>query len=166
MCGAALNIVSGGENSYFVMIECARIDWEAHDNDLTAIYRAVEDMNNVLKIAYSYYQKDPQNTLLVFTSDHETGGPEIAYRKVDKNQMESKRLKNGQLWTNNTNPLMYDQYVLNLEKQRSTVSKVLGKAKSPGELKASVKKELGYTLTDEDVDLLFYAKSNYMKYKD
>ncbi len=166
MARKALEIIAAGGGPYFTMIECGRIDWEAHDNDVDAVYQAVEDMNRVLQVAYSFYEKDPRHTLLVFTSDHETGGLEIAYRKMPKEEEETAKLSDGEVWKNITNPLGYDDYVKILKRQNKTVSSVLSGSGSVAELKENVKKYLGIALSDEDAELIFYSKHGYKRYKE
>lgn len=162
----ALELISNNQSPYFAMIECARIDWEAHDNDIGAVYEAVEDMNRVLESAYAYYKKDPEKTLLIFTSDHETGGLEIAYRKMPKEEAFRKKLANGDEWINLTNPLSYKQYLTNLNQQKKTVSKVLSGSHSTQELKQNIHRLLGFKITDEEAELLLYSMTDYKKYKD
>jgi alkaline phosphatase len=162
----ALKIISKNKSQYFAMIECARIDWEAHDNDAGAVYNAVENMNRVLKIAYRFYQKAPEKTLLIFTADHETGGLEIAYRKMPESQMMSKKLKTGEIWTNNTNPLPYDQYIKNLKQQKRSISRVFRQSHSAEELKQNVRDYLGFILSEQDARLLFFSMNDYRRYKE
>ncbi len=162
----ALELTSGSGAPYFIMIECARIDWESHDNDLGAVFRAVEEMDRVLQLAYEYYQKSPGNTLLVFTADHETGGLEFAYRKMPEEQAMRRKMKNGEEWVNVTNPLTYENYLSVLSRQKKTVSSVLSKSHSTSELMNNVKEELGITLSEEEAALLFYSMTGYKKYKD
>lgn len=162
----ALELISGTDAPYFAMIECARIDWEAHDNDIGAVYKAVEEMNMVLEDAYKKYKESPENTLLVFTADHETGGLEVAYRKMPEEEAFYKKMKNGEQWKNITNPLTYSRFGANLDRQKSTVSKVLSKSKTLIELKRNIKEDLGIHISDEEAEQLFYSMTDYKKYKD
>ena len=161
----ALEVIADKGTPYFAMIESARIDWEAHDNDIGAVYHAVEEMDHVLQVAYQYYRKAPEKTLLVFTADHETGGLEIAYRKMPKSQAMRKRMKDGEEWVNITNPLPYPKYVEDLNRQKKTVSSVLNSSHSVNALMKNVKNELGISLTRQQAELLFYSMTDYRKYK-
>nr|WP_321450983.1 alkaline phosphatase [uncultured Carboxylicivirga sp.] len=145
------------------MIECARIDWEAHDNDVVSVYKAVEEMNNVLKIAYNQYRSNPAKTLLVFTADHETGGLEIAYKK--EHTYEKRTLSDNVVWENNTNPLHYHDYIQMLEGQDRTLSSIFASSGSAEELKQQLEKHAKVHLTSEEAALLFYARNGYQKYK-
>jgi len=166
MGNKALELISDRDSPYFAMIECARIDWEAHDNDIASVYKAVEEMNQVLEDAYKKYQESPENTLLVFTADHETGGLEIAYRKMPKEKAFHKKMADGEEWENITNPLLYKIFVKNLERQKKSVSCVLLESTTLSKLKINSKEKLGITLSDEEVEQLFYSMTDYKKYKD
>ncbi len=166
MAQKALEIVSTGNKPYFTMIECARIDWEAHDNDVGAVYQAVEGMNRVLETAYGFYKKNPQKTLLVFTADHETGGLEIAYRKMPKKQQEKKKLSTGETWTNDTNPLAFNDYIRILDRQKKAVSTILMLSYSAKDFQQNFKKYMGIKLSDKDAKLMYYSRNNYKRYKD
>lgn len=68
------------DNGFFIMVEGGKIDWACHDNDaLTAIYE-VNAFNEAIKKAYEFYSKHPENTLIIITADHETGGLALGNR--------------------------------------------------------------------------------------
>ena len=56
------------------MIEGGKIDWACHSNDAATAFREVEDLNSAIKEAYAFYTQHPDETLIVITADHETGG--------------------------------------------------------------------------------------------
>lgn len=59
---------------FFLMVEGGKIDWSSHSNDATTTIREVMDFNEAVKRAYAFYEKHPEETLIVVTADHETGG--------------------------------------------------------------------------------------------
>lgn len=61
-------------NGFFFMVEGGNIDWECHSNDAASIVREVEDFDKAIGVAYEFYQQHPDETLIVVTADHETGG--------------------------------------------------------------------------------------------
>ena len=63
----------GLRDGFFFMIEGGKIDWACHANDPTFISELI-DMDNAVKVAYEFYQQHPDETLIVITADHETGG--------------------------------------------------------------------------------------------
>lgn len=72
------------DNGFFIMVEGGKIDWACHDNDaLTAIYE-INAFNEAIKKAYEFYLKHPENTLIIITADHETGGMAQGVKPDDK----------------------------------------------------------------------------------
>ncbi len=59
---------------FFIMVEGGKIDWACHDNDALAAIYEVNAFNEAIKKAYAFYLKHPENTLIIVTADHETGG--------------------------------------------------------------------------------------------
>lgn len=59
---------------FFLMVEGGKIDWAAHANDTRTVFSEVIDMDNAVRIAYDFMKKHPDETLIVVTADHETGG--------------------------------------------------------------------------------------------
>lgn len=72
-CGIEF-LTKGNDNGFFLMVEGGKIDWACHDNDAATVFNEVVDMDNAIRIAYDFYQKYPEETLIVVTADHETGG--------------------------------------------------------------------------------------------
>ncbi len=69
----AINLLKTNNKGFFLMVEASQIDWASHANDTQAVINEMLDLNNVVKVAYDYAEKDP-NTLVIITADHETGG--------------------------------------------------------------------------------------------
>ena len=63
----------GEKNGFFMMIEGGKIDWACHANDLAFIPELI-DMDNAVRVAYEFYKQHPDETLIIVTADHETGG--------------------------------------------------------------------------------------------
>lgn len=59
---------------FFMMIEGGNIDHALHANDGGAAIKEIISFNNALEIAYRFYQQHPDETLIVVTADHDTGG--------------------------------------------------------------------------------------------
>lgn len=72
---AGINFLSKkNPEGFFLMIEGGKIDWACHANDAGTVFREVIDMDNAVKVAYEFYAQHPDETLIVITADHETGG--------------------------------------------------------------------------------------------
>lgn len=62
---------------FFIMAEGGMIDWAAHDNDVANTIYEIIDMDQAIRVAYDFYLEHPDETLIVVTADHETGGVSI-----------------------------------------------------------------------------------------
>ena len=62
------------KDGFFLMVEGGKIDWACHSNDAATVFHEVIDFDNAIKIAYQFYEQHPDETLIVVTADHETGG--------------------------------------------------------------------------------------------
>ena len=62
------------KDGFFFMLEGGRIDWSCHSNDAAPMIAEVIDMDEAVKVAYEFYKQHPDETLIVITADHETGG--------------------------------------------------------------------------------------------
>jgi alkaline phosphatase len=59
---------------FFMMIEGGNIDHALHANDGGAAIKEIINFNEALQIAYDFYLEHPDETLIVVTADHDTGG--------------------------------------------------------------------------------------------
>lgn len=64
---------------FFMMVEGGKIDWAAHANDATTTVRDVAALEEAIKVALEFQAKHPDDTLIVVTGDHETGGMTIGF---------------------------------------------------------------------------------------
>lgn len=62
------------KDGFFLMVEGAMIDMACHSNDAAGYVQELLAMDSCIRIAYEFYQKHPDETLIVVTADHETGG--------------------------------------------------------------------------------------------
>ena len=72
---AGINFLSKDlSKGFFLMVEGGKIDWACHSNDAATAFNEVVDLDDAIKVAYEFYKKHPNETLIVVTADHETGG--------------------------------------------------------------------------------------------
>ncbi|MBP1764139.1 MAG: Alkaline phosphatase [Firmicutes bacterium] len=64
-------------NGFFLMVEGGKIDWACHANDAGTAIHDVLAFDNAIAEALSFYANHPNETLIVITGDHETGGMAI-----------------------------------------------------------------------------------------
>ena len=67
------------KKGFFFMIEGGKIDYASHADDGATALNEVIDFDNAIKVAYEFYKKRPNETLIVVTADHETGGLVLGY---------------------------------------------------------------------------------------
>jgi len=68
-----------GESGFFIMAEGGRIDWAGHGNDAATNLRDVLALDEAIKVALQFQDKHPDDTLVVVTGDHETGGMSMGF---------------------------------------------------------------------------------------
>lgn len=67
---------------FFMMVEGGNIDWAGHDNDAATIAKETVAFEETMRVAYDFYLRHPQETLIVVTADHETGGLSVGRKSV------------------------------------------------------------------------------------
>ena len=66
---------------FFLMCEGGKIDFAAHNNDAAGTITETIDMDEAIAVAYEFYKQHPNETLIVVTADHETGGLTLGREK-------------------------------------------------------------------------------------
>ncbi|MCM1032524.1 MAG: alkaline phosphatase [Odoribacter sp.] len=59
---------------FFMMVEGGNIDHALHANDGGAAIKEILNFNEALKVAFDFYMQHPDETLILITADHDTGG--------------------------------------------------------------------------------------------
>jgi len=62
---------------FFIMAEGGKIDYIDHACDAAGTIAEVIDFDNAVKYAYEFYLKHPNETAIIVTADHDTGGPAL-----------------------------------------------------------------------------------------
>lgn len=68
----------GDEKPFFIMCEGGTIDWKCHGNAVMETVTTIIGMDDAIRHAYDFYLAHPDETLIVVTADHETGGLSLA----------------------------------------------------------------------------------------
>jgi len=75
MTQAALRIFQKDlESGFLLFVENENIDSAAHLSDVASVIQALREFDRAVGLAYEFYKKHPQETLILVISDHETGG--------------------------------------------------------------------------------------------
>lgn len=67
------------EDGFFMMVEGGKIDWACHANDAAASIKNTVAFDNAIAEAVEFYNAHPEDTLIVVTGDHETGGLTLGF---------------------------------------------------------------------------------------
>lgn len=70
----AIPYLSQNHDRFFMMVEGGMIDYACHGQDGATAIGETLDMDAALEEAYRFYLAHPDETLIVVTADHETGG--------------------------------------------------------------------------------------------
>ena len=72
---AGINFLSSkNTDGFFFEVEGGMIDWACHSNDIGNCINEVIDFDKAIKVAYEFYEQHPDETIIVISADHETGG--------------------------------------------------------------------------------------------
>ncbi|MGY8872474.1 MAG: alkaline phosphatase [Pseudomonadales bacterium] len=80
MTEKAVSILERNDEGFFMMVESGLIDWAAHDNDTGYMLHEMLKMDGVVEYLYEW-AKDRDDTLIIVTADHETGGFGFSYSR-------------------------------------------------------------------------------------
>lgn len=75
MTRAAIRLL-GDRNpgGFFLFVENENIDTAGHLSDVASLLRDYREFDRAIGLAYEFYKQHPRDTLIIVTSDHETGG--------------------------------------------------------------------------------------------
>ena len=70
----AIPFLDARHERFFMMVEGGMIDYACHADDAATSIGETWDMNEAMQVAYDFYLAHPDETLILVTADHETGG--------------------------------------------------------------------------------------------
>ncbi|ADL52221.1 alkaline phosphatase [Clostridium cellulovorans] len=73
------------DKGFFLMCESGKIDWACHANDAMSAIKEVIGLESAVQKAIDFAGKHPDETLILVTGDHETGGMTIGYAATGYN---------------------------------------------------------------------------------
>ena len=77
--------VLDNDKGFFLMCESGKIDWSCHANDAMASIKEVINFEKSIAAAIDFAKQHPNETLILVTGDHETGGMSIGYAATGYN---------------------------------------------------------------------------------
>lgn len=80
MTDKAISVLEKDEDGFFLMVEGGQIDWAAHDNDAGTVLHEMIKFSDAIDTVMDW-MKGRDDTLLIVSADHETGGFGFAYSR-------------------------------------------------------------------------------------
>lgn len=77
--------VMGDEKPMFMMVESGKVDWAAHANDPLTLIKEIELLDKCVGVAIEFAEAHPDETLIIVTGDHETGGLSMGFNGTEYN---------------------------------------------------------------------------------
>lgn len=75
MTRASLNhLMKHSPDKFFMMVEGGNIDHALHANDGGTAVKEILNFDESLRVAYDFYKEHPEETIIIVTADHDTGG--------------------------------------------------------------------------------------------
>ncbi|MFQ5603704.1 MAG: alkaline phosphatase [bacterium] len=88
MTHKALNLLNRNPKGFFLMVEGSQIDWRSHDQNAEGSVEQMLLFDEAIKVARKFAEKN-QNTLVLITADHETGGLTLTGGSLDGEELQT-----------------------------------------------------------------------------
>ena len=75
--------VLNNDKGFFMMCEGGKIDWACHANDAASTIHDTQALADAVQVAIDFAKEHPDETLILVTGDHETGGLTIGFAGTD-----------------------------------------------------------------------------------
>ncbi|WP_295619958.1 alkaline phosphatase [uncultured Intestinimonas sp.] len=75
--------VLDNDTGFFLMCEGGKIDWACHANDAASTIHDTKALADAVQVAIDFAAEHPEETLILVTGDHETGGLTIGFAGTD-----------------------------------------------------------------------------------
>lgn len=82
MVSKGIEVMEDDPEGFFMMAESGKIDWAEHANDAVTTMEEVIAFQESIQTAIDFYHKHPDETLIVVTADHATGGFTIGHEST------------------------------------------------------------------------------------
>ena len=72
-------LTNNAPEGFFLMIEAGKLDYAAHEQDAVTTFHEVNEFAKSIDLALAFAKQHPDETLIIVTSDHETGGMSLGW---------------------------------------------------------------------------------------
>lgn len=73
------HLYRNSRKGFFLMVEGALVDHACHSRDAGSMVHEIMDLSESIDLALAFYDKHPDETLIIVTADHETGHTLVSY---------------------------------------------------------------------------------------
>ena len=78
-----IEVLEKDEDGFFMMCEGGKIDWACHANDAASTIHDTQALADAVQVAIDFAKEHADETLILVTGDHETGGLTIGFAGTD-----------------------------------------------------------------------------------
>lgn len=120
------------DKGFFMMVEGGKIDWAGHANDAGSVINETVAFADAVEEALLFYDKYPEDTLIIVTGDHESGGLTIGYNRThyetylnnfDSQKISFAKFKNDYVTVYKQERTEFNQVLRDIEKNFGLVTK-------------------------------------------
>ena len=151
-----IQVLDNDDTGFFLMCEGGKIDWACHANDAASTIHDTQALADAVQVAIDFAAEHPEETLILVTGDHETGGLTIGFAGTDydtyQDLLESQKISYAK----------YDSdYVAAYKEQKTSFEEVLADVEELFGLKAAGEEGDKLVLTEYELSRLraAYEKS-------
>ena len=153
--------VLDNDNGFFMMCEGGKIDWACHANDAASSIHDTMALADAVQVAVDFAKEHADETLILVTGDHETGGLTIGFAGTDYdtylNLLESQKISFAKFDSD---------YVAKYKENKTSFDEVMADVTELFGLKTSGEEGDKLVLTDYELSLLKTAYEKSINEKD
>lgn len=153
--------VLDGDKGFFMMTEGGKIDWACHANDAATTIHETVAFADAVQVAIDFAKDHADETLILVTGDHETGGMTIGFAGTDYDTyltlLEKQKISFAKF---------DDQYTANLKEKNTPFDEALADIEKLFGLKAKGEKDDKLVLTPWELEQLKVAYEKSINGKD
>jgi len=133
MTNAAIKQLSKNKKGFFLLVEGSQIDWAAHRNDIIGVMSEMQDFEDAVSAGLKF-AKNNQETQILVTADHSTGGLSVGSEQDGKSYYQ---------WNSHF-----------VASAKATPEKIIERAVESGNLYSEIKKYTGFQLSKKEIKKL------------
>ncbi len=159
----AIQILDKNPKGFFLMLEAGQLDWAGHNNDAGQLLAEMMRLDTLVKAVFEYVQ-NRNDTVVVVTADHSTGGFGFSYHNfVNGHDNASAHEQKGAAEYDFVQPaildLLYNQK-LSFASVLHAFDRLPSSQRTVYELQRLIKKNTGWNLTETEAEQVLHHPIN------